>query len=245
MGGNAKNLFLLFNGLFFSKTWHPLKKYAPLLLRKRERVVSADMKLWRIASTSGVRTHRKNERFCLAADTLIFSFGKVPNPWFLNWKFFLNFAGNLLILFANRTIIYNDLFVTTIRLTSWEDRPGGLQPWSIFLSRRPPRGGVSHHGAYRYCATRNAYRVRWKSATDGQSPMMSQSPQTRESKAESTLRSPLKIKNEPQTIATLTRNNGVHSTPRVRMGALKPWFTTRPKWSIRQTMTRLDAIQQI
>ena len=62
---------------------------------------------------------------------------------------------------------------------------------------------------------------------------MSQSPQTRESKAESTLRSPLKIENEPQTIATLTRNNGVHSTPRVRMGALNPWFTTRPKSSAR------------
>ena len=45
----------------------------------------------------------------------------------------------------------------------------------------------------------------------GQSPMMSQSPQTRESKAESTLRSPLKIKNEPQTIATLTRNRGRYS----------------------------------
>ena len=48
--------------------------------------------------------------------------------------------------------------------------------------------------------------------------MMSQSPQTRESKAESTLRSPLKIKNEPQTIATLTRNNNAHSTSRVRNG---------------------------
>ena len=44
--------------------------------------------------------------------------------------------------------------------------------------------------------------------------------------------------------ATPTRNNGVHSTPRVRMGALNPWFTTRPKSSIRQTTTRLDAIQQ-
>lgn len=29
-----------------------------------------------------------------------------------------------------------------------------------FLSRRPPRGGVFHHGAYRYCVTKNAYRVR-------------------------------------------------------------------------------------
>lgn len=38
--------------------------------------------------------------------------------------------------------------------------PGLMLPRRIFLSRRPPRGGVSHHGAYRYCATRNAYRVR-------------------------------------------------------------------------------------
>ena len=35
------------------------KKFAPLLLRKRERVVSADMRFERVASTSGVRTHRK------------------------------------------------------------------------------------------------------------------------------------------------------------------------------------------
>ena len=47
---------------------------APLLLRKRERVVSADMRFGRVASTSGVRTHRKNERFSLAADTPILIF---------------------------------------------------------------------------------------------------------------------------------------------------------------------------
>ena len=33
-----------------------------------------DMRFWRIASTSGVRTHRKNERFSLAADTPILIF---------------------------------------------------------------------------------------------------------------------------------------------------------------------------
>ena len=38
-----------------------------------------DMRFWRIASTSGVRTHRKNERFSLAADTLISSFGESQN----------------------------------------------------------------------------------------------------------------------------------------------------------------------
>ena len=59
------------------------QKNAPLLLRKRERVVSADMRFERIASTSGVRTHRENERFSLAADTPILIFGKAPNPCFL------------------------------------------------------------------------------------------------------------------------------------------------------------------
>ena len=41
-------------------------------------------------------------------------------------------------------------------------------------------------------------------------------------------------------IATLTRNHGAYSTSGVRMGALTPWFTTLPKWSIRQTMTEYD-----
>ena len=50
------------------------QKNAPLLLRKRERGVSADMRFGRVASTSGVRTHRKNERFSLAADTPILIF---------------------------------------------------------------------------------------------------------------------------------------------------------------------------
>ena len=56
------------------------QKYALPLLRKRERMVSEDMRFERIASTSGVRTHRKNERFSLAADTPILIFGEAPNP---------------------------------------------------------------------------------------------------------------------------------------------------------------------
>lgn len=56
------------------------QKYAPLLLRKRERVVSANMRFERVASTSGVRTHRKKERFSPAADTPILFFGEAPNP---------------------------------------------------------------------------------------------------------------------------------------------------------------------
>ena len=73
-----------YNGQFLVKTQVSkrkiFKKYAPLLLRKRERVISADMRLERVASTSGVRTHRKNERFSYAADTLILIFWEAPNP---------------------------------------------------------------------------------------------------------------------------------------------------------------------
>ena len=74
----------LYNGHFFVETQVSkqkiFKKYAPLLLQKRERVVFADMRFERVASTSGVRTHRKNERFSLAADTPILIFGEAPNP---------------------------------------------------------------------------------------------------------------------------------------------------------------------
>ena len=55
------------------------KIYAPAFV-KAGAVVSADMRFGRVASTSGVRTHRKNERFSLAADTPILIFGEAPNP---------------------------------------------------------------------------------------------------------------------------------------------------------------------
>jgi hypothetical protein len=75
----------LYNGHFFVETQvskqKVFKKYALPLLRKRERVVSADMRFERVASTSGVRTHRKNERFSLAADTPILIFGEAPHPF--------------------------------------------------------------------------------------------------------------------------------------------------------------------
>ena len=57
------------------------QKIAPLLLRKRERGVSADMRFERVASTSGVRTHRKNERFSLASELLILLLGKPHTPF--------------------------------------------------------------------------------------------------------------------------------------------------------------------
>ena len=44
------------------------------------RGISADMRFKKIASTSGVRTHRKNERFSFAADTPILFLGESPKP---------------------------------------------------------------------------------------------------------------------------------------------------------------------
>ena len=61
-------------------------KNAPLLLQKRERVVSADMRFERVASTSGVRTHRKNERFSFAAELLILLLGKPHTPFMSELK---------------------------------------------------------------------------------------------------------------------------------------------------------------
>ncbi|RGT55047.1 hypothetical protein DWX20_07745 [Solobacterium moorei] len=84
----SKNSFHFTTDIFKSKRRYRNEKFSknlrPLLLRKRERVISADMRFERIASTSGVRTHRKNERFSLAADTPILIFGEAPNPWFLS-----------------------------------------------------------------------------------------------------------------------------------------------------------------
>ena len=77
----------LYNGHLFVETQASkqkiFKKYALPLLRKLERVVSADMRFERVASTSGVRTHRKNERFSLAPELLILLLGK---PQALNFR---------------------------------------------------------------------------------------------------------------------------------------------------------------
>lgn len=52
------------------------KNMRSCFLRKRERGVSADMRFERVASTSGVRTHRKNGQFSFAPDLLILLLGK-------------------------------------------------------------------------------------------------------------------------------------------------------------------------
>ena len=101
----------LYNGHFFVETQvskqKVFKKYAPLLLQKRERVVSADMRFGRVASTSGVRTHRKNERFSLAPELLILLLllGKPQTPFMSELKILPELFRKPLLLFALTIII--------------------------------------------------------------------------------------------------------------------------------------------
>jgi hypothetical protein len=81
------------------------QKNAPLLLRKRERGVSADMRFGRVASTSGVRTHRKNERFSPASELLILLLGNPHTPFVSNLKILPELFRKPLLLFALAIII--------------------------------------------------------------------------------------------------------------------------------------------
>lgn len=81
------------------------QKYTPLLLRKRERGVSADMRFERVASTSGVRTHRKKERFCLAPELLLLLLGNPHTPFMSELKIFPELFRKPLLLFALTIII--------------------------------------------------------------------------------------------------------------------------------------------
>ena len=87
---HIKELLSLYNGQFLPFVEYGsrkiFKKYAPLLLRKRERVVSADMRFERVASTSGVRTHRKNERFSLSPELLVLLLEKPHTPFMSKLK---------------------------------------------------------------------------------------------------------------------------------------------------------------
>ena len=69
----------------------------PLLLRKRERMVSAGMRFERIASTSGVRTHRKNERFSLVSVLLILLLGNPHTPFVSKLKILPELFGKILV----------------------------------------------------------------------------------------------------------------------------------------------------
>ena len=90
----------LYNGHFFVETQVSkrkiFKKYAPLLLQKWERVVFADMRFGRVASTSGVRTHRKNERFSPASELLILLLGNPHTPFVSNLKILPELFGKAL-----------------------------------------------------------------------------------------------------------------------------------------------------
>ena len=72
------------------------QKICAPLLRKRERGVSADMRFGRVASTSGVRTHRKNERFCLAPELLLLLLGNPHTPFVSNLKILPELFGKAL-----------------------------------------------------------------------------------------------------------------------------------------------------
>ena len=99
----------LYNGHFFVETQvskqRVFKKYAPLLLRKRERMVSENMRFERIASTAGVRTHRKNERFSPAPELLILLLGKPHTPFMSELKILPELFRKPLLLFALTIII--------------------------------------------------------------------------------------------------------------------------------------------
>ena len=99
----------LYNGHFFVETQVSkqkiFKKYALPLSQKRERVVSADMRFERVASTSGVRTHRKNERFSLAPELLILLLGNPHTPFMSELKILPELFRKPLLLFALTIII--------------------------------------------------------------------------------------------------------------------------------------------
>ena len=65
----------------------------PRLFKKRERSISADMRFERIASTAGVRTHGENERFGIAAASLILSCWEYPNPCYSILKILYELCG--------------------------------------------------------------------------------------------------------------------------------------------------------
>ena len=59
----------------------------------------------RIASTSGVRTHRKNERFCLAPELLLLLLGNPHTPFMSELKILPELFRKPLLLFALTIII--------------------------------------------------------------------------------------------------------------------------------------------
>ena len=67
-----------------------------LLPRKQGHCDLRILRFERIASTSGVRTHRKNERFSLAADLLISLLGKPHTPFMSKLKILPELFGKVL-----------------------------------------------------------------------------------------------------------------------------------------------------
>ena len=174
MGGVTRKISFYFLTDFFSQKLDTLlKKYAPLLLWKRERVVSADMKLWRIASTSGVRTYRKNVSIGLAFKLTFSVLGSPQAPRILKRKYFLNFWAKRLDFI--RLSDYNIIWIIIGR-SEW-DRSG---PWNTYQSHRPLNDGVFPPGAYRFYVPKGVSQAPSALEQYGAFQMMSQSPQTQE-----------------------------------------------------------------
>ncbi len=83
-------------------------------MQKRERVVSADMRFGRVASTSGVRTHRKKERFSPASELLILLLGNPHTPFVSNLKILPELFAKSLAFIRFDDHNYNNTFSTGI-----------------------------------------------------------------------------------------------------------------------------------
>ena len=93
----------------------------------------------------------------------------------------------------------------------------------LSIAQTAERWGISTRRIQILCGEGRVSPVLSALARSGGFQRTQRNPRTRESRTASISRSPPKMKNEPQIIsATLTRNNGVYSTSRVRMGALPP-----------------------
>ena len=173
MGGNAKNFFLLFNGLFFSKTWHPLKKIcAPAFVKAGARCICGYEIMENSKHIRCPYIPEKCEyRPCL--QTHIFCFGESPSPSYSKKKILFELLRKRLDFI--RLSDYNIKWIIVGR-SEW-DRSG---PWNTYQSHRPLNDGVFPPGAYRFYVPKGVSQAPSALEQYGAFQMMSQSPQTQE-----------------------------------------------------------------
>ena len=128
-------------------------------------------------------------RPCL--QTHIFCFGESPSPSYSKKKILFELLRKRLDFI--RLSDYNIIWIIVGR-SEW-DRSG---PWNTYQSHRPLNDGVFPPGAYRFYVPKGVSQAPSALEQYGAFQMMSQSPQTQESKAESMSRNPLIITSEPQ-----------------------------------------------